>query len=224
MNYKIILNENKFDEFINWLPETKDSECFYIQLFGRRKYTKIPLQQGEQSLARFVCKKEQIKYKIRQLETQLGTYRNRSIELPQECLALYITPNPRCHEKAAKQLLKVLADRITKPYENYNLHNLTMTELHKSIGTKYYIDFDFDNINFTDIKDKLFSYINKEALTVIKTRGGFHLLVKIANVNKEFTKTWYNNISSLGIDAKGKDLLNFVGCVQGDFIPHFLEI
>src|SRR5690606_8955348 len=104
----------------DWLPDLEESEVFYLQLFARKKY--LPqgtIQSGQQSLSRFICKKERIIEKIKQLEIPLGRYKNRDVELPQECLAMYININPRCHEKAAKNLLKVLADKITKKYEHY---------------------------------------------------------------------------------------------------------
>lgn len=225
MKYQIILNEEKLDQFIDWLPDLGPSEMFYFQLFGRKKYLdKGELQSGHQSLSRFVCSKHRIKEKIRQLEVPLGTYLNREVELPQECLALYVTPNPRCHEKAARQLLKVLADKITKQYEGYNTYQLAMTELHKACGKKYFIDFDFDNIDFDEISGKLFEAVNKDAVKVLKTRGGFHVLVRIDRVAPEYSKTWYNKITGLGCDVKGDNLIPLPGCTQGGFCPHFFEI
>lgn len=225
MNYQIITDEVKLDQFIDWLPDTKDSEVYYLQLFSRKKYTDVKIRSGSDSssIKRFVCKKDRIKDKIRQLEVPIGYYKQRDVELPQECLALYITPNPRCNEKAAKQLLKVLADKITRPYEYYNTYQLALTEIHKAVGTKYFIDFDFDNIEFESVKDKILSFVNKEAINPIKTRGGFHLLIYIPAIEKEYSKTWYSNILSLGPDVKGDVLLPCVGCCQGNFTPYFIN-
>jgi len=129
-NYKIIVDEEKLDNFIEWLPDLEDSEVFYVQMFGRKKYLgQGTIQSGQQSLNRFACKKNRIKEKLKQLEIPLGYYKNREVVLPNECLAVYITPNPRCHEVAAKQLLKTLADKITKKYEFYNTYQLAMTEI-----------------------------------------------------------------------------------------------
>ena len=40
MNYKIIQNEEKLIEFINWLPEISEDECYYLTLFARKNIRK----------------------------------------------------------------------------------------------------------------------------------------------------------------------------------------
>lgn len=216
-NYKIIADEAKLDEFIEWLPDLEESEGYYFQLFGRKKYlAKGELQSGQQSLSRFICKKERIKEKIRQLEIPLGRYVNRQVELPQECLCLYVCPNPRCHEKAAKQLLKVLADKITKKYEYYNTYQLAMTELHRACSRKVFIDFDFDDLDFEQLREKILTYVNPSAITGVKTRGGFHLLLRLDKIEEQYRKTWHRNISALGADVVGDSLLPVVGTTAGN--------
>lgn len=227
-NYQIIADEAKLQQFIDWLPELGPSEGYYLQLFGRKKYLKdgdINIQSGQQSLSRFVCRKQEMIDKIKKLQVPLGLYKNRGVVLPPECLALYITINPRCHEKAAKNLLKVLADRITKPYEFYNLYQLAMTELHKSCGKQYFVDFDFDSVDFSEIKDKINEILNESAYKVVKTRGGFHLIVMIDKIDSKFKKHWYKTISGLGPDVKGHQemLLPVVGTFQGGHVVQFIN-
>jgi hypothetical protein len=223
-NYKIIADEQKLDEFIEWLPELKPSEGYYLQLFGRKKYLESgTIQSGQQSLNRFVCKKERIKDKIKQMEIPVGLYRNRDIVLPQECLCLYICPNPRCHEKAAKNLLKTLADKITKKYENYNTYQLAMTELHKAKSRSFVVDFDYDEVDYESVREDINSVLNKEAFKVLKTRGGFHILVMPEKIDHDKRNVWHNKLASLNADVIGDTLIPCPGTFQGGFIPYFLE-
>ena len=59
MNYKIITDTNKLKEFIDWLPELKDDECYYVMLFARDKYFK-ELGKPSVKLKRFTSNKELI--------------------------------------------------------------------------------------------------------------------------------------------------------------------
>jgi hypothetical protein len=220
MNYKIVIDEQALANFVDWLPDTLPDETYYIQLFGRKKYLpKGTIQSGHNSLMRFVCGKNEIVNRLYRLETPIGNYKNREMDLPQECLAVYICPNPRSHEKAAKNLLKVLAERVTVKYEKYNVHQLALTELHKAVSRKWIIDFDFDNIPQEKVLTNLADYVNMDAVSILETRGGFHLLVEIGKIAAEFSKKWYQGISGLGADVVGDALVPIPGCCQGNFVP-----
>ena len=226
MNYKIIADENKLKEFINWLPDLKSDETFYCCLFARKKYAheSSGLKSDKSQLKRFTSNKENLLNKIKQLECEYGTYMSGNAVVPQEALALYITPNPRSFSVAAKNSLIELAKKITSNYDGYNPHQLVMSEIQKSSSNRKYHDFDFDNVEVNDVLSQLEGKINKEAISVVKTRGGFHLLVDYEKIDKEFTKAWYNAISKIeGVDVRGDNLLPVVGCYQGGFVPHFVK-
>lgn len=224
MNYKIIADEQKFDEFIAWLPDLEPYEGYYCQLFARKKYLPAgTIQSGQQSLSRFCCKKERLKEKILQLEIPLGLYKNREVVLPQECLCLYICPNPRSHEIAAKNLLKSLADKITKQYEGYNIYQLSMTELHRAKSRTFVVDFDYDNIEYESIEDQVNLVLNKDSFCVLKTRGGFHILVIPEKVDQNKRNKWHSKLVSFGADVVGDSLLPVPFCFQGGFVPYFLD-
>ena len=38
--YKIITDKEKLLDFINWLPELRNGECYYVSLLARKKYCK----------------------------------------------------------------------------------------------------------------------------------------------------------------------------------------
>lgn len=85
-----------------------------------------------------------------------------------------------------------------------------------------FFDIDFDHVELDIIMAEVEKFINTNCLKVLKTRGGFHLLVELAKIEKYYEKTWYKNITSLeGCDIKGDNLIPIVGCTQGNFVPFF---
>ena len=225
MNYTIITDENKLKEFISWLPELKNGETYYYCLFGRNKYdTTSTLKADKQQLKRGTSNKEFLFEKIKQLEINVGSYYQKHNPIPQEALALYITPNPRSYEKAAKESLKKFADLVTKPYNGYNPHQEVLSQIQVACSRKIYFDLDFDYTTIDEMKPLIEDKINKECLTYIQTRGGFHLLVEIEKIGKEYIKNWYNNLTILpNCDVRGDNLLPVVGCYQGGFTPKLIK-
>jgi hypothetical protein len=228
MNYQIVKDEEKLREFIDWLPTLAPSECFLVSLFSRKKY--FPLEQqreikGDKSqLKRFTTNKEFLFNKIKQLEVAVGTYVTNDVVTPESTLALYITVNPRSYIKAAKENLKQLMDLFTMTeYNGYNSHKVALNAVQVSCSRKVYFDLDFDGVDYPTTLEQVKQLVNPEALSVIVTRGGFHLLVEVQKVAPEYVKTWYQAITKLpGCDVQGDILLPVPGCVQGGFQPQLI--
>jgi len=221
MNYKIIQDEEKLKEFISWLPELNYNEKYYVTLFARKKYHgSIPSDKAQ--IKRFVAHKGNLFDKIKQLECEVGSYMINSKVVPQESLVLYIIPTPRDLKKATIKILKSVSDLILKD-TNYNIQAEVLTTIQKSSSREVFKDFDIDvpDANIDAYKEVL----DKGSYHVVKTRGGYHLLVE---VQKQKDKHWYNNIFKVAkdngfkIDQSGDQLLPVPGSYQGGFTPKIL--
>ena len=225
MNYSIIKQPDELRQFINWLPCLAEDETYYLCLFARKKYCNDPTQllADKQQLKRFTTNKERMLEKIRQLECEIGTYYQKNVPVPPESLALYITPNPRSCQKAAKASLIKLAEVVTQPYNGYNPHSLIMNQLQVACGTKHFIDLDFDTEDPEDIARALRAVITPGAMQLLRTRGGLHALIEPHRLAPALQKSWYSTCTRItGCDARGDNLIPVPGCSQGGFVPYFM--
>jgi hypothetical protein len=228
MNYEIIKDIEALKQFLDWLPNLSKNETFYVCLFARSKYANESgvLKADKQQLKRFTSTKELLIDKIKQLECEVGCYKYNGQPVPVESLALYIMPNPRDLLKATKNSLKKFAEVIcdNDEHRNFNPHQEVLSMIQTSNGKKYFIDFDFDNIGYDELISQLDGKINKDAVSLLQTRGGFHVLINISKVDNKNFKTWHKEISSISnCDVKGDVLMPVVGCTQGGFVPKFIK-
>lgn len=222
MNYKIITDQARLLEFIDWLPELEDNEKFYCCLFARKKYCENQIRSNDKTqLKRFLSDKRRLFEKIKQLEVEVGAYKLKDIDAPQESLALYINPNPRNLKRATYDSIIKLTELLKNNNKNYNPHAEIMSCIQRSTGRKIYLDFDVDTKDFDF--EQLKEIINQSCLDILETRGGYHILVKLAAIDLEYKKSFYNKIVALGVDQTGDQLLPVPGCTQGGFTPKFIE-
>lgn len=217
--YKVLLDEEKLDAFIDFLPALEANEVYYLSLFGRHKYAHSMPNLRDNQLARFTSSKEALKEKILRLECTFGGYKRDGIDVPQEALALYIAANPRNMIKANKELLVELAKRFANGEPAFNPLSLARTAIHHATSRKVFVDFDYDNIDPQTHLPAIKELLPNDAYRILKTRGGFHLLVLLANAPKS---NWFKPLAALdGCDVKGSGtMIPVPGCCQGDFCPY----
>lgn len=232
-NYKLILDESVLGDFVEWLPVLREGECYYIALLARNKYIRdLPnaihmphIRSDKQQLGRIVCGKEGIHNRIKQLECEIGSYRTRDGDpIPPEALALYITMNPRSHIVATTEALKMMVEYVTaKDKKGYRLDQDVISCIQRACGNRIFMDLDFDGVDLPSTLEGVKKHINASCVTTLKTRGGFHLLIKLDEIADEVKRSWYNGITTLpGVDVRGDNMIPIPGTSQGMFMPHFV--
>lgn len=226
MNYKIIKNEKLLRDFIAWLPDLEINEKFYVCLFARKKYCEDIkyIKTDKAQCKRFLSNKKDLYNKILQLETPLGSYVIKDIVIPQQALSVYLSINPRDMEAGTRNGLIKFANLLALKYNGYNPVAEVMSEVHKACSRKLWFDFDFDGADLDFTINEINKILTPDNYRILKTRGGFHVIVNLKSLDKKISHTWYHGISSLsGCDILGDSLLPIPGCVQGDFIPYFIK-
>lgn len=230
MNYKIITDKKALESFIEFLPELKENEVYYICLFARSKYCKeiAHISSDKQQLKRVICsRKDYILDKIRQIECKVGSFKTKKGEsIPQEALALYITINPRCQTKAAYTLQKKLLDLSYSKAVGFNVNAEAMSAIQKSKAYTKFVVFDLDvdkEVNpVWNVHEWIQDRVGYNASKVLITRGGYHVLIDPSKVDEDKRETWYNSVSkNQYIDQKGDMMIPVPGTYQGGFTPKF---
>lgn len=232
-HYKFILDRNVLKDFVTWLPDLVPGECYYVVALARNKYVRdLPnvhqichIRSDKQQIARFVCSKHSLVNRIWQLECPIGCLKTKDgVDLPQESLALYISVNPRSYVSGAKNALKRMADLITDNDIGYRTDQEVISCIQQSAGRKIFMDIDFDGVDLQDTLKTVAQHININCVTVLRTRGGFHLLIRLSDVEEQYKRSWYNNIVKLpGADIRGDNLIPIPGCTQGMFTPYLIR-
>lgn len=225
MNYQIIKDEEALKAFIDWLPELGDREKYYMCLFARNKYCKqlTHIKTDKAQLKRFVTDKDRMYKKIKQLEIEVGCYFQKETPVPEEGLALYITPNPRDMYKATINTMVKIANGIRDQNVLMNAHQEALSEIQSAKSRTVFVDFDVDtkdDVVVSVILSQLDDLFLKDGYHILETRGGYHILVE-PNKAREVTK-WYQTLKKFA-DQAGDQMIPVPGCTQGGFVPKFLS-
>lgn len=229
MNYKLIKDEEQLQKFVDFLPDLKANEGYFIILIARKKWFKESNIPSAHKLKRETIGKDKIINTIRQWEIEEGTYLSNDIKIPIMNLGVYIGYNPKNQYNACFELINQCLAAIRSNRENINAKSMANDVIQGCNGTKNFIDIDVDvkeGENFIEIKDFITSILKEEYLTFIKTNGGFHCLVRLNSL--QGNSMWYQQIQKhpfkSELNIMSNDLIPVVGCIQGIFTPHFINI
>lgn len=223
MKYQLIYSEELLEEFLSLLPEENEDEIYYLSLFARKKYCPELIWSNDKTqLKRLVSKKRDIIKKIKQLEVDYGLYDLNGRIVPQESLVIYIHPNPRSQLKAARHLMRKLTDIICDNAKGFNVYQEALSALQKSKSKGYFIDFDIDIDKSTFDIETIFKYINKDAVTLIETRGGYHVLIEVKKITENYKKSFYQDLRRFS-DVEGDCFIPIPGTIQGGFEVKILK-
>lgn len=224
-HYEVISSPLELKKFIDWLPDLEPGEAFYTTLLARNKYVKElglgTFNSDRHQCARFLIKKDRLYNKIWSTEAPLGSYVVKGTVVPQAALACYINPNPRGLVRAQPDIIQRLVRNVMLSHKDARVDEDVMTAIHKTIGRKIYMDFDIDGeFNLNELAKNVATCVNPEAVSIVITRGGYHILVKVAEIKDEYRRTWYHRLRALvGVDVVGDTLLPIPGTYQGGFTP-----
>lgn len=224
--YNIIKNESALIDFIEWLPELNEGETYFLTLFARKKWFEMPIKGDKAQLKRFYSDKKYLLRKLKQLEIGLGNYKFDDYGVPNEALGVYISVNPRSLKKAMRDVTNEL---IAKGFDGnvVNPVDISLTAIQRNPSKRRYAIYDFDGVDHTEtiklIKD--LDIVNLEALSIIKTRGGFHLLMDYNKIDDKHKNAPSKMLDLDGVDknASGDCLTPLVGCTQGNFTPYLIK-
>lgn len=222
MNYELIKDESLLREFVDWLPPLESHERYILALFYRGKYDSGSQLRTTIQLRQEGVKKDNIIETLRIWEIKKGFYKFRGISIEEDSLVPYITINPRCLRRACFLTIRDALTNIQFANEQ-SILNIAMTSLHKSKSRTVLVDFDIDDefLHVEVLRERLVSILGEGNFSLLKTRGGVHILV---DPKKVTNKVWYKEIQkSFKIDKSGNGMLAPPGVNQGGFIPYFIN-
>lgn len=215
MRYKIILDKEELERFIDWLPDLYNGEKYMTILMCRKKYG----AKKDCVLARKLSTKEKLYSDIKKLECEEGLYTAYGVPVKNSELALYITVNPRhtriINESFAHNIIEYLYSNSSS---RQSIYSFVMNNIQKFKSRNILINLDFDTNYFFTTLEKIETFINKEAYSIFTTKNGFHCLIDSTKVSKEYIKTYFKNITNIdGCDQKNSDLMPMPGTSQGSY-------
>jgi hypothetical protein len=235
--YTLIRNEETLKSFIEFLPELKENESYFLILIARKKwFPESDIPSAVKLKRESVNSKEKIIQVLKQWEVSSDCYTSFSKPIHQNNLGVYIGYNPKNQYKACFDLIEKSLEAIKSSRKNINIKSMANDVIQSANGSKNFIDVDVDIKEGEDyleivkhIKKCIGGDENNEYLTFVKTSGGFHCLIRLEKLKEDNDiGNWYQRIKrhdfKSELNIMTHDLMPLVGCNQGLFVPYIFNI
>lgn len=118
----------------------------------------------------------------------------------------------------------------------YNPQSVALNQIQVTPAYKKYydVDIDFKDGKGVTAQELMFTLTEGGVLNycafsnnIVKTKGGFHILVELDKIEPECKKQWFNKLKNLkhpcfDVMLNGDNMIPFPGCVQADSYPMLL--
>ena len=239
-----IKDENELKKFYEAvLVPLEQDEVYYIMLAARSKYnsstTPVELKKGSDMLKRITLRKNDFNcFRNCILElfapTLIGRYVcKKGNPLPLSTYVSFITTNPRNTRRACLGIVNKITEGLMNTNTTLNIENMMLSEIHKSVSRKVFLEFDVD-VKGNDDGDKARRFVENSLgdseYHTLKTRGGYHILLKTKNIDSKIKNTFYRDIQEYSnnmegeVEMKGSHMMTPIGGVtQGGFTPYIMD-
>ena len=258
----VIKDIDAYKHFLFSLPELEGDEVYMLILAARNKYL-TPEQKQEFKLGNScVLNRQIIKDKIKENSKVLHYIFDDNLytdvhgrALPENCYALYITVNPRSVFKAT-QSFNTLYDKYIQEYiSTYDkatvfkkfsgMYQSFNSEIQNKRGTVSVSDIDFDVVDkvkglhyvtdFLSFLAKSRNSLDDNKVTIVETRGGYHLVIHLTTLTNDVKRGYYNKLQELHARGQAEfgekfeifqnkqDMIPVPGSMQGGFIVRVVD-
>jgi len=224
---RVLADPAIISDFIKHLPDLGENEVYFLSLSARNKYLSTEerdyysLGQTEMFSRQIAFDRDGIALALNRMKGDLESRRTRSgLEMPNRCLVVYINIHGMSTLKAYGAFVEEMNRHQTEVIHallNNNAPNLTaflrmntrlMNHIQKATGTKEYLDVDIDAPK--ELAESILERLQEPLVDlgiphlVIKTHGGYHIMLKSKELKKFKNFQLYKLISEYNIEAEAE--------------------
>lgn len=204
---RVVADPAIISDFVSHLPDLGDNELYFLSLSARNKYLSeaerehFSLGRTEMFSRQIAMDRDGIALALNRMKGDLESKRTRNgREIPNRSLVVYMNIHAMSSLKAYSTFVEEMNRHQTETLHallNGNTPNLTaflrmqtrlMNHIQKATGSKKFVDIDIDapQITANDIRDVISGQLQENGIKhlVIRSRGGYHIMVETADLKK----------------------------------------